>query len=102
MIDKKKVIRAVYNAIDEINLQVPVNKRIKKAAETILFAPSYSLDSLMILNLIVTTEQQIENEFGIMILLTGDELLNKDTTPLSSIETLTNHIYRLLQVKSNE
>ena len=96
MIDKEQIIQVVYKAIDEVNLQLPKDQWIIKRPETILFDPPNNLDSLTILNLIVETEQQIEKEFGIMILLTGDDLLNRNTTPLASIGKLTDHIYTLL------
>lgn len=96
----EKVKNAIYDAVDEINMQVPKEQRVIKSGSTVLFISSSSaensLDSLGILNFVVATEQKIEEQFGVTINLADDQLILRDDKPFRSIQALTEYISQIL------
>ena len=53
MSNRERIIRLIYEAIDEFNLQHPPEERLEKSAESVLFGPSGRLDSLGLVDLIL-------------------------------------------------
>lgn len=75
----EKVLEGIYRAIDELNEQLPAEKRLEKSPDTALVEPQGPLDSLGLVNLIVTTERIIGEELGKTVDLTA-------TAPWKSME----------------
>ena len=98
----EKVIGLIFNVVDEINQQLSKNNQLKKSTETILFGKSGILDSLGLVNFIVSTEQKIEEEFGTAISLTDEKAMSQKNSPFKSIGTLADYIISILKVKRNE
>ena len=102
MIEKEKVIQAIFRAVDELNQQLPRRQRLRKSVDTFLFGDHGVLDSLGLVNLIVTTEQKIEEEFGIAITLSDEKALSqKDNSPFETIEKLADYISLFLEEKAD-
>jgi len=103
MIESQKVESTIFRAIDEINRQLEPEKRVEKTRDTALLGGSSKLDSLGLINFIVTVEQKVEEEFGIAITLASDEaVFQKNSKLLNSVGTLADYISKCLGKKSNE
>lgn len=59
----EKICNAVYAAIDELNATWP-DLALKRSPDTVLIGPDAALDSTSFVELIVTTEQNIEEALG--------------------------------------
>lgn len=59
MADTGQILRAIYSAVDEVNLLLPPEKRLAKAETTPIVGDGASLDSLGFLNFILLTETKI-------------------------------------------
>jgi len=94
---REKVIQGIFKVIDDINAQLPEEKRMSKSLDTILIGPMGALDSLGLVNFIVGIEQQMEERFGMPVMLT-DEMFKEDS-PLQSVEYLAEYLLRLLEVQ---
>ena len=92
------ILQAVIDAVHEINMQLPEEDRLKKDETTILFKnfKERNIDSLALLNLIVTTEQKVEEEIGTPISLTNEDIITNDMNPLQTIGTFADHITKLI------
>ncbi len=102
MIEKEKVIRAIFRAVDELNQQLPKKQRLEKSEKTFLYGDSGVLDSLGLVNMIVTTEQKIEEEFGGAITLSDEKALSqKAVSPFETVERLADYISSLLEKKTD-
>jgi len=102
MIEKKRVIQSIFSAVEELNQLLPKKQRLGKSVDTFLFGDSGILDSLGLVNLIVATEQKIEEEFGIAIILADEKaLFHEDYSPFETIERLADYISMLLEKKVN-
>lgn len=101
MIQKDRVAQAIFRAIDEINQQMPSTQRLDKSIETALAGRSGSLDSLMLVNLIVATEESIEEEFGFMINIADQQAMSQENSPFQTVGTLSDYISSILERNSN-
>jgi acyl carrier protein len=102
MTTDERVVKAIFNAIDEVNQQLPREQRLEKSTQTVLLDDSGKLDSLGLVNLIVSTEQNIEEEFGIAISLVDEEALSRENGPFRDVSTLLCYIARILGEKLHE
>lgn len=102
MIEKEKVIQTIFRVVDELNQQLPKKQRLEKSEEAFLYGDSGPLDSLGLVNLIVTTEQKVEEEFGVAIILSDEKALSqKDISPFETIKRLADYISSLLENKTD-
>jgi acyl carrier protein len=99
---KERVVRAIFSAIDEVNVQLPREQRLEKSIQSGLLDGSGKLDSLGMVNLIVAAEQNIEQEFGTPISLVDEEALSQNDSPFRDVNTLVRHITRILEENEYE
>jgi acyl carrier protein len=92
-----KVTEAIYRAIDDVNLQLPLSSRLQKTHDTVLFGREDGLDSLGLVNLIVALEKHIENGFGKAVSLSVADMLFEPESPFSNVRSLGDYVASLLQ-----
>ena len=98
----ERIIQTIFSAIDEINQQLPKEQRLEKSNGAVLFDRLGNLDSMGLVSLVVAVEQKIEEEFGIMIVLTDEKVMSQKYSPFRNVKTLSNRISTLLREKFNE
>lgn len=59
MSDSEAILAALYRAVDELNLQLPAERRLQKSAATAIVGDAAALDSLGFLNLVLLAEAKI-------------------------------------------
>jgi acyl carrier protein len=96
MSNHERILQAIYNAIDEINEQLPKGKALDKSLETVLFGKSGQLDSLGLVSLIVAVEQNIEDDFGVSITLADERAMSQQNSPFKTVTTLSDYVALLL------
>ena len=92
----KKIIKSIFNAIDEVNPQLDEGMELEKSVHTRLFGKSGVLDSNGLVLLIVTIEYKIEDEFGFSLTIADEKALSQAKSPFISVESLANYIALLL------
>lgn len=97
MDDNEKIIQVIFDAIDEINEQYPEEQKLAKTLDTILFGESGKLDSLGLVNLIVATEQKLEETFEVSLTLADEKAMSLENSPFRNIKTLAEYISKLLK-----
>ena len=90
------VLTLLYAAIAETNLQLPKEHRIVPSKDTALFGDGGNLDSLVLANLIVVTEQKIEERFGLKVDLTADDPFSPLTGHFRTVGSLAAYISSLV------
>ena len=98
----KKIIQVIFDAVDELNEQYPEKQGLIKSIDTVLFGETGTLDSLGLVNLIVTTEQKIEEEFGILVSLADERAMSQKHSPFRTIGSLGDYIAILIKENTNE
>ena len=91
------ILEAIYIALEEVNRMLPVSERIVKSKDISLIGPSASLDSLLLMNLIVEIEQQIEITFDKSIILTDENAMSHNPNPFTSVASLVEYISIVLE-----
>ena len=61
----KQIKNCIYEAIDEVNILLPDEKKLKQSLDVVLFGKGVELDSLNIINFIITLERSINTKFSI-------------------------------------
>jgi acyl carrier protein len=90
------VLRAIYDAIDQINRENPDRKPVAKSPSIALYGSASGLDSLGLINLVVALELIVERRFGIPITLADDRALSREHSPFSTVESLGGYIEELM------
>ena len=99
MIDDEEITQAIFDAIDEINLDL-VNKKISKSLGSELYGHEDLLDSFELVNFIVLVEEKIAQRLSETFALTDDKALSQDYSPFRTVSTLVDYIDTSLNEKS--
>ena len=93
----EKVIKAIYQAIDEVNSLLPDSQKIVKSIDTALYGRNGHLDSLGLVNFIVAVEKNLSKEFGLKMKLDDERAVSHHSSPFISVQALTNYIVSRLE-----
>ena len=94
MIKKNKIIEIIFQSIEDINKENDIE--ITKDVNTKLFGSDSELDSILLVNLIVSIEENIETLSGEYIPIADERAFSLEVSPFKTIETLSKHIEILL------
>ena len=89
---REQALRIVYETIDVVNQQLPAARRLRKGPDTVIVGVAGSLDSLGIVNFIVTLEEKAGELLGIPVQLLDDTMLVETESPFRTVETLTSFL----------
>ena len=92
-----KVDQIIFKVMDNLN-QSALEQASKLALDkqTKLFGEDSLLDSLGLINLIVGIENELEEEFGVQIVLVTEDSLDLEVNPFSTVDTLSKYITKKL------
>jgi len=93
---REQVLQVIYGAVDDANEALPPERRLEKSPETILYGVGGKLDSLGLVNLIVATEQRIEEVFGVVVTLADERAISQQHSPFRTIGSLADYAVTLL------
>ena len=96
MTNSTKIEQTIYLAINEVNQTLEKEQQLTKTIETELFGNNGKLDSLGLVNFIVTLEQYIASELDKNVLLASEKSLSTDNSPFRTVKTLVAYIKKLL------
>lgn len=96
MAERERVEKAVFDAIDELNLQLPKGVMIDKAVDAPLYGKTGKLESLDFVTFIMEVETKVQNEFGVDFMLTDENLLSKEESPFLTVGSLIEHLQESL------
>lgn len=72
-----RVGKTLFKVIDEVNQLLPEEAQLKKTMGEALTGPKTKIDSLGLINFILTSERAVEQEFGKLVTLTDSSVLMK-------------------------
>ena len=78
--DRDQALRLVYDAIEVVNRQLPASRRLAKSLDTVIVGPSGSLDSLGLINFVITLEERVTDALTVPV-----ELLDSTGKPDRSV-----------------
>jgi acyl carrier protein len=80
----------VFDAIDVVNRQLPVSRRLQKAPGTVIVGAGGALDSLGVVNFVLAVEEKAAAAGTAVTLLEEDMLV--DQSPLRTVEAVCRHL----------
>ncbi len=92
----EEILEIIYESVDNINEDLPKNKRLKKSQDTVLYGKGGQLDSLSLVNLIVSIENLIEEKYDKDIILADEKAMSLKNSPFRTIKTLSDYIHKIL------
>ncbi|MCD6068739.1 MAG: acyl carrier protein [Bacteroidetes bacterium] len=94
---RNKIIELIYSSIDELNAQNEADSQLTKTEDTVIFGKDSNIDSLGLVNLIVSLEQAVNDEFNTEISLADERAMSQENSPFSTVSTLADYIEELLK-----
>ena len=101
-VNREGALRVMFAVIDEINETLPPDRQLEKSVETHLFDKQGKLDSIELVNFIVSLEQGIADEFGQAITLADEKAFSRETSPFRSVDSLADYVMERLQSAGND
>jgi acyl carrier protein len=96
-LSEERVRAAIYRAVDEMNEQLPPDRRLEKSPQTSLFGKGGHLDSLGLVGFIIEVEQKIEEEFGVSLTLADERAMSQQHSPFMTLDALSGYVALLLK-----
>lgn len=100
--ERGKIIQVIFDAVDELNEEYPEEQRLTKYLDTVLIGEGGKLDSLGVVTLIVTTEQKLEELFGVSFTLADEKAMSQERSPFRTIGSLADYIGMIVEESTNE
>jgi acyl carrier protein len=99
--EEEKIINAIFDAVELLNEQLPREQQLERSIDAVLFGKEGKLDSIGLVNLIVAVEENIEEEFGIIVTLADEKAMSQKKNPFQSLKSLADYIKILLAENKN-
>ena len=91
MITYEQVIELIYSAIDELNASSD-NEAVVKQEDTALYGESSSLDSVDLVNVLLSVEEALEDEFEVELVIANEKALSQKNSPFRTVSTLASYV----------
>lgn len=86
------VLRAIYDAIDEINETAGPHEAVEKSPDAVLLGETGQLDSLGFVTLIASVEENVEQAFNVTINVMDAVTLEDDSFTVDMLANRTAHL----------
>lgn len=96
MISRENILEIIYNALDEVNEQLPKSKHIAKLPESPIYGKDGNLDSLGLVNMIVSVESGLE-DIDLNLVLADEKAMSQANSPFKNVSTLADYILKLAE-----
>ena len=70
MTEREKILNSIYAALDEVNEQLPDDQQLEKSPDTVLLGESGKIESIDLVNILVATEENVEEAFRVPLSIT--------------------------------
>lgn len=92
MVSKSEIIQIVYSAIDEVNLELPADRKMEKSPSEVLLGDEAKLDSLSFINFVMAVEKGLREKCGVTITLVTQDTMASGQGPFQSVDKLADYI----------
>ena len=93
---EEKILTAIYRAVNCMNAELPPDRQMSKTPGARLLGSQSVLDSLHLVNLLITIEREVEDAIGVTLTLANERALSMKESPFRTIESLANYIELLI------
>ena len=93
---KAKLIAIILAACEELSPTLAKPIDLSAGAQSPLYGPEGSLDSLALVSLIIGVEQTIQDEFNVTIGLADERAMSRKNSPFKTVNSLADYAAGLL------
>lgn len=95
MIEAAEVEKLILNALENLNEELPADRKVNIRPDTVLFGLNAELDSLSLVSLVVEVESAINSRLGLDISLADERAMSRPVLPFSNVQTLKDYILEI-------
>lgn len=99
MANMDRTYKVLFSAVDQLNQELPAGQRLTKTPQTVVLGSGGKLDSLSVVNLLMLTEQKLEDEFNFPVSLADERAMSQERSPFRTLATMAGYIEQLLKEK---
>lgn len=92
-LSKEECLETIYRAIDELNTTREDNDKIVQDNSTALYGPQSPMDSVDLVNLLLSIEETLEDDFDIHFTIANEKAMSLKNSPFRTVETLAAYIF---------
>ena len=82
----------IFEVIDDVNGQLPPEDKLEKSPTTVIVGDEGRLDSLGVINFLVSLEEKVMATTGKPIALMSDDIFNDDNNALRTVANIDRYI----------
>ncbi|PTE23460.1 hypothetical protein FAZ78_07540 [Cereibacter changlensis] len=86
-----RMLASLQNAVAELNLSLPPDRQISDDPDAVLYGEGSPLDSLGLVNFVMTAEQHIGDDTGADIVLASESAMSRKRSPYRSLRSLADY-----------
>jgi len=94
---ENQIKEILFKSVEEINKTLDEDQQLELSTETVLLGKDGNIDSITLVNLIVTIEESIEDELNVEITLADEKALSQKESPFRTIGTLIDYIAQVVK-----
>lgn len=91
-----QITESLLRALEELNQELPPDKKVSLNPDTVLYGSQGHLDSLGLVNLVLMAERNVQQDFGCAITLADERALSEARSPFRTINSLAGYVGKLL------
>jgi acyl carrier protein len=92
----KTILELIYRAIDDVNSGRTPEDHLSKTEDAVILGRGSKLDSLGLVNFIVSLEQAINDEMNVELVLADERAMMMESSPFRTVRTLATFIETLM------
>ncbi len=93
--ERDQTLRLVFEAIDQVNQQLPAAKRLAKRPDTVIVGPGGPLDSLGIVTFVIALEEKLGDALSRSVQLLDESVLSDAEGPFHTVGSLAQYLVTL-------
>ena len=97
-----KVRQAIVSAVSELNEDWGYEVLNDVSEATVLFGVESPIDSMGLVALVATVEQNLKDQFGVNLVLADDRAFSEKNSPFGSVGSLELHVEALLDEEKED
>jgi|TARA_B100001996_G_scaffold318537_1_gene262137 acyl carrier protein len=96
-INKEIATKLIFEGIKDYNTQVNKKNQLPISIELELFSENGVLDSLGLVNLIMSIEEQFEDYLDTSIVIADEKAMSQKNSPFQSVQSMADYLSKELQ-----
>ena len=97
MTGENEILGLIYQAIDELNDDLPAADRLAHSPATPLLAEGGAIDSIQLVNLVVATEELVEESYDRVVALADDRAFSQARSPFLTVGSFADYVAEVLK-----